>query len=203
MTTTDLIDRTTLRDVIFDRVPGEPVDALAKSLQGHGALAATVPGFTSFPIPLRNTVVRAIASGVSELLGLNLGDLALAGWNRYARLREAALRTVEAPTRTEFIEMVKHQIKSSHHPSVELFIDGRSVTTIPIGLNIVFEMKAVVAVVQKGELTAIESGTCTVTAILDLAGAVIANKKRQFDLSGAIRLRRGVPLLSRQAGPGA
>ncbi|WP_458318283.1 hypothetical protein [Mycolicibacterium brisbanense] len=193
MTTTDLIDRT-LRDIIFDRVPGEPVDALAKSLQGHGALAATVPGLTSFPTPLRNAVGRAVASGVSDLLGLSLGDLAVAGWNRYARLREAALRTVEAPTRSEFIEMVRHQIKSSHHPSVELFIDGRSVATIPISLDVVFEMKAVVAVVQKGELTAIEAGTCAVTVILDFAGAIIANKKRQFELSGAVRLRRGVPL---------
>jgi hypothetical protein len=203
MTTAILTDTATVCDVIFDGVPGEPVDALAKSLREQAALAAAVPGFTGFGSALRNAVGREMARRVSDLLGLDLGDLAIAGWKRYQRLMEAARRTYDAPGRTEFVEMVKHQIKSSHHPSIELFIDGRSAATIQVGLDVIFEMEAVVAVVKKGELTAIDSGKCTVTVMLDVAGAVVAKKQRQFDLPGAIRLRHGVPLSGGQASPAA
>ena len=149
MTTALLTDTATVRDVIFDGVSGEPVGALANSLREQGALGTGVPGFAGFASPLRTAVGREMARRVSDLLGLDLGDLVVAGWNRYARLREAALRTHDAPTRTEFVEMVKHQIKSSHHPNIELFIDGTSRATIQVGLDVVFEMEGVVAVVKK------------------------------------------------------
>jgi hypothetical protein len=196
MTTPILIETATVRDVIFDGVHGEPVDALAKSLRGQGAI-----GSTGVSAALRGAVVREVAREVSDLLGMDLGDIAIAGWNRYERLRDAARRTQDAPTRTEFVEMVKHQIISSHRPSIEVFIDGTPGPTIHTGVDVIFEMVAVVAVVSQGQLTAIESGKCTVTATLTVEGAVIAKKQRQFDLPGAIRLRHGVPLLGRQTGP--
>jgi hypothetical protein len=196
MTTPMLTDTATIRDIIFDGVHGEPVDALAKSLREQGAL-----GRTGVSAALRGAVVKQLAREVSDLLGMDLGDLAIAGWNRYERLRDAARRTHDAPTRTEFVEMVKHQITSSHRPSIEVLIDGRPGPTIHLGVDAIFEMQAVVAVVKNGELTAIDSGKCTVTATLTVEGAVIAKKQRQFDLPGAIRLRDGVPLLGRQRGP--
>lgn len=202
MTTAILIGTATVRDVIFDGIPGEPVDALAKSLRGQGTLGTAVPGFSGFGPALRGAVGREMARRVNDLLGLDLGDLAIAGWKRYERLREAARRTHDAPTRTEFVELVKHQVKSSHHPSIELFVDGRSAAVIQVGLDVIFEMQGVVAVMKKGQLTAIESGKCTVTATLDVAGAVVAKRQRQFDLPGAIRLRHGVPLTGQRRDPG-
>jgi hypothetical protein len=61
------------------------------------------------------------------------------------------------------VALVTHEIESSHHPTVELSIDGKSIATIEIELQIAFAMAGVLAVVRQTRLTAIKSGTCTVT----------------------------------------
>jgi hypothetical protein len=96
------------------------------------------------------------------------------------------------------VALVTHRIESNHRPTVELFIDGKSVGTIEMELDVAFDMAGVVAVVREARLMAIRSGNCTVTGTLAIARAVVAQQRRQFDLPGAVRLHHGVALLPTQ-----
>jgi hypothetical protein len=138
---------------------------------------------------------REVAAEVDGLLSQDLLDLVSAGWSRYQKLTEAARRTRDAPDTEEVVAMATHQIESSHHPTVELFIDGKSVGTIEVKLDVTFDIAEVLAVVHEGRLTEIRSGNCKVTGTLAVEGIVMAERSRKFDLPGALRLRHGVALV--------
>jgi hypothetical protein len=191
MTTDALNDTATVRDLLFGSEPAKATDALAESLRGHGTirtLVAGLPGLTA-------VVEREVASATAGLLSLNLLDVAVAGWKRYEALREAARRTRDASAAEEVVALATHRIESSHHPTVELFIDGKSVGTVDVELDVGFDIAGVVAVVRQARLTAIRSGNCTVTGTLAIEQTVVAKRQRKFDLPGAVRLHRGVALL--------
>jgi hypothetical protein len=184
---------------LFGDVPGEPIDALAESLREHGTLRGVVPGL---PGPAKAAVDREVAAAADGLLSLNLADLVVAGWKKYEAIMKAARSTRDDRNATEIVDLVTHTIQSSHYPSVALFVDGKSTATIKIDLQIAFTMAGVLAVVQQARLTAIRSGTCTVTGSLAVQQTVITKRQRKFDLPGAISLRQGVPLLAGVASTG-
>jgi hypothetical protein len=187
--TTPLNETATLRDLLFGDEPGTPIDALTESLHEHGTLRALTTS-----LPGLGAVEREVANAMDGLLSGNLVDLAAAGWTKYDALIQAAKRTHDAPNTEEVVAMATHKIESSHHPSVELHVDGNSIGTIEMALEITFTMAAVLAVVKQGRLTAIRSGSCTVAGSLTVAGIEAAKKQRKFDLPGAVRLRHGIAL---------
>ena len=191
MTSAALNETATVRDLLFGGMPVEPTGALAESLHEHGTVKRFVTGLPG----LTAVIEREVATELGGLLSLNLLDLAGAGWNRYKALREAARRTRDAPTTEEVVALATHRIESSHHPTVELFIDGKSVGTIEVELDVAFGMAGLLGVIRQARLTAIRSGNCTVTGTLAIERIVVAQRRRQFDLPGAVGVRHGVALL--------
>jgi hypothetical protein len=127
---------------------------------------------------------------------VNLTDLVVAGWKRYEALREAARRTENAPPTTEeIVALATHRIEANYPVTIEMLVDARSVGTIDVKMNVGFDVAGVLAVVRQARLTAVRSGTCTVTGKLTIEGAVVAQGKRGLDLPGAVQLRRGLALL--------
>lgn len=196
MTTAALNDTATVRDLLFGGMPVEPTDALAESLRQHGTLKTVLPGFPG----LTAAVEREVAAEAGGVLSLDLFDLALAGWKRYEALREAARRTRDAPTTEEIVALATHRIESSHHSTIEVFVDDKSVASIEVELTVAFDMAGVLAVVRHARLMAIRSGNCTATGKLAIKGTDVAHRQRGFDLPGAVRLRHGVALLGPAAG---
>ena len=188
--TAPLNETATLRDLLYGDAPGTPIHAVTESLREHGTVRALTPG-----VPGLAAVEREVANAMDGLLSLNLVDLAAAGWKKYDALRDAAKRTRDAPNTEEVVALATHKIESTHHPSVELYVDGKSIGTIEMTLEITFTMSAVLAVVKQARLTAIKSGNCTVAGSLTVAGFEVAKKQRKFDLPGAVRLRHGIALL--------
>ncbi len=185
----------TVRDLIFGDARGEPTRALAQSMRDRGAVknvAARFPG-------LNGAIEHEIAAEAGGALALNLWDLAVAGWKKYEEVRKAARRTLDAPPWKETVVMARHQIVSSHRPTIDLYINGRPAGAIDVELTVTFDMAGVRAVICRGRLTEIQSGDCTVTGTLAIDKAVVAKKQREFDLPGAVTLRHGVALVEPMA----
>ncbi len=193
--TTPLNETATLRDLLFGDAPGTPIDMVTEALHEQGTVKALLPG-----MPGLAAVEREVASTMDGLLSLNLIDLAAAGWKKYDALRRAAKRTRDAPQTEEVVALATHKIESTHHPCVELHVDGESFGSIEMTVEITFTMAAVLAVVKQARLTAIKSGDCTVAGSLTVAGYEVAEKRRKFDLPGVVRLGHGIALLEDDAG---
>jgi hypothetical protein len=123
-------------------------------------------------------------------------DLLIAGWKKYDALTDAARRTRYAQGTMEKVGLATHQIKSSHTSTVQLFIDGRSAGTLEVEVSVAFKIIAVRCVISQARLTAIETGTCSITGAIAVDGNEMLNRQCGFDLPGAVRLRGGVPLLA-------
>lgn len=183
------IGNATVRDLLFGDAPQSSTGVLEDSLHDHGTVRAMVPPMQAAEAE------RQIAAATDGLLSLNLADVAAVGWKKYAALSNAARSTRGSPSSTEVVTLVTHKIESSHHPTVDVTLDGTPLATINIDLELCFTMAGVNAVIQRGRLMNIRTGTCTVTGSLTVQQISVAKKERRFALPGAIRLREGIPLL--------
>jgi hypothetical protein len=193
--TTPLDERATARGLLFGSTPGVPADRLTQSLHEHGIVAARLHG-----MPGLADVERAVAESTDGLLSISLVDLLTAGWTKFDALRQAALRTRAAPHTQETVVMATHTIQSSHKPSVELYVNGTSLGTVDMTLEIAFALAGVKAVVQQARIVAVTSGTCAVSGSLTIAGKQAAKAGRTLDLPGAVRFRHGIALLDINSG---
>jgi hypothetical protein len=189
MTTLTLDEASTVRDLLFGDARDEATNAIAGSLRDHGTVRLLVP-----PV-LAPAAEREVASATDGLLSLNLADVAAAGWKRYDALVKAARSTRDSPTAKEVVTVMTHKIQSSHHPTVDMELDGRTIATINIGLELTFSIAGGTALVQRGRLMEIHTGTCTVIGSLTVQQVPIVQRQRKFDLPGMVQLRNGIPLL--------
>ena len=68
--------------------------------------------------------------------------------------------------------------------------------TIHLDLSFLFDVQAVLAGIRDGQLVALHSGHCDVTATLAIEKSEVASKQDRFTLPGVIPLNPGIRLLS-------
>jgi hypothetical protein len=142
-----------------------------------------------------NHEIAAVADG---LLNLDFGDVLMSGWRKYTNLTEAAERTLASPGSEEVVALATHRVSSTHHPSVELLVDGIKVHTFVFELTVVFDLTGVAAVLRRGSLVALRGGECVVTATLTLEGTPLElSRKSRIDLALVVALHRPIPLVRR------
>jgi hypothetical protein len=149
-----------------------------------------------FPEMTRKAAVQEAATAAAALLKVDLIGVLVRGWREHRDIVSAARRTLAAPASTELVSMTEHEITLDQHPSVSVLVDGQRVATVELGLSLVFDVKALLLLISGGRLVAVRSGRCDITAALAVQGADVLVKQAPLDLPGAIRLGRGVRLLS-------
>jgi Protein of unknown function (DUF2510) len=196
MMATPLLNETaTAGDLLFGGQSLDAADALVGSLREQDTLNAVVARFPG----IQSLAEREVAREANGLLSLDLFDLLIDGWKKYDALIEVARRTRDKPGTEEKVELATHQIKFSQPSSVEVFVNGKSAGTLEVELSVAFKIAVLRGVVSEARLTAIETGTCTVTGAFAVDSNELAKRQRGFDLPGAVRMRGGVPLLARVA----
>ena len=190
MSTSALTETVTVRDLLYGDAPVEPTQALADSLQQSGTvsnLVARFPGVSSL-------VEGEVAKEIDGLLSQSVLDLAVDGWKKFTELMDAARRTGDNPAAREAVKLVTHRIEFSHPWTVEVLVNGKSAGTLEVELAVSLDIDVVVLVVQRGRITAIESGRCFVTAALEIAQTEVVKRQGRFNLGGEIPLGRGLML---------
>jgi uncharacterized protein DUF2510 len=187
--TTPLNDTATVRELFFDGSPGEPVDTLKQLMREHDTNVGL------FPPSLIEAARHEIADTATGFMSVNLADVAAAGWKKYDALKKAARSTRDDRDATELVSLTTHKITSSQHPSIDLSLDGKRLATVEVALEVALTIVGLIAVVKQGRLTEIQAGSCTASGSLAIQGVEMIKRQRKFDLPGAFRLGRGVPLL--------
>jgi hypothetical protein len=164
------------------------VDTLAQLMSEHGTKIGLCPQ------SLIEAARHELADATTGFMSTNLADVAAAGWKKYDALKGAARRTRDDPQAKQLVSLITHKIASSHHPTVDVYVDDKRLATIEIELEIALTITGVIAVVQQGRLTEIRSGSCTASGSLGVQQVEMIKRKRKFDLYGAFRLGHGVSL---------
>jgi hypothetical protein len=173
----------------------DTVEVLARALSEQGVSQSAIQGLRKLSGSALEAVNHQIATVADGLLNLDLGDVLLSGWHKYTDLTKAAEHTLASPGSEEVMVLAAHRVDSTHHPSVELLIDGVKVYTFAFELKVVFDLNGVVAVVRQGNLVALRCGECMVAVTLTLDGTPLElSRKGRIDLAPVVRLHRPIPL---------
>jgi hypothetical protein len=167
---------------------------------GHPLLSAQVadnlPALDSLPRITRDAAIGEARAAVAGLLDISLVGVLVAAWRTHHDLTTAARRTLAVPGSTELVTLAEHQVTSTAHPYIAVFVDGCHVATIQLDLSLLFDVKALLAGIRGGRLTALHSGRCDVTATLAIDHTDVLSKQTSFQLPGAIPLNPGIRLLA-------
>jgi hypothetical protein len=143
----------------------------------------------------RKAAVHEAAVTVAGLLKVDLIGALARGWREHRDIVSAARRTLAGPGSTELVSMSAHEVTVDQRPSVSVLVDGQPVTTLQLGLSIVFDVNALLLGISGGRLVAVHSGRCEITATLAVQGADLLVRHAHFELPGVVSLRRSIRLL--------
>jgi hypothetical protein len=192
----------TARSFLFDDTSGaDTAEALNRSLGEHGVARTAIHGVGRLSGSALQAVDREIGTVTDGLLDLDIGDMLVSGWRKYAALTKAAHSTLAAPGSEEVVVLATHRITFTHRPQIDLFVDDVKVNTLGFQLTMVFDVNGLVAVVRSGELVALRGGECVLTATLSLEGGQLAQQQRRIDLPVVVRLRPAIALVGGDATP--
>lgn len=174
---------------------GSVADVIEQTISDEDVAGAALRSVRRLPQSAIASVDHEVASMTEGLLDLDLGDLLITGWRKYAKLTDAARRTLAVPGSREIVTLATHRIRSAYTPRVDLVVNGATLHSFEFALEIVFEVTALEAVVRAGTLASLNGGRCVVTATLSLDGARLAGRQRTVDLELLLRLDPPRPLI--------
>jgi hypothetical protein len=174
---------------------GDAVDGLARALADHGGLARTGVALGRLSSAASRAVCRRVAEVAVALTDIDVGDVVVAGWRKYAALANAAWRTLDNPGSEELVDLASHRITSVHHPELAVLVDDVPVGSVRFELRLDLVVRALVGIVREGRLTAVEAGRCRLSASLSCFDLTLAARETELDLGAVVNLGAGVPLV--------
>ncbi|MFD7631441.1 hypothetical protein ACFV7Q_36450 [Streptomyces sp. NPDC059851] len=191
----------TVRAFLLGPESEQSAESIAGSLHDHHAATGILPGRQGLTGAADRAVETELARVVNGFLDLDLFSLLAHGWAKHSDLRAAAHRTRLSPEAPELVALATHSITSTHHPSVELLVDGAPVGTVDVELAVAFHLRALVAAVENAWLTALHSGQCDIEAKLAVRRIPVAARQGRLELPVGRRLRSPIELLPPHAPP--
>ena len=161
--------------------------ALARALDEHGVLGSLDTALGLVAQTTREAAGDQVAAVADGVLGLDLGDLVVAGWRKQGQLAAAAERTAANPGSSEVVELATHRVSSAHHPSVELLVNDAHVATVTFDLEVEFVVKALVVTVRDGHVVSLHTGSCDLAATLAAEGVQLASRRGHLELPLVVR----------------
>jgi hypothetical protein len=170
--------------------------ALAQALDEEGVLGSKDAAMRLVTQTLRQAAEDQVAVVADGLLGLDLGDLVIAGWRKQEKLAAAAEHTAANPGSSVLVELATHRISSVHRPYVELLLNEQHLMNVNFELTIEFVVTALAVTVRDGHVVSLHAGNCDVSATLDAEGIRLASRQDHLELPLVVRW----PLLLRLGG---
>jgi len=155
-------------------------------LDGTATLNAPTPWPREVSSIAANVPHGNIVAAVLDTLNVPIGNVIMNGWNKHHLVREAQKETLGPPATTEFVRLGKHSIKSTHHPRIDLDINGVRKEILKLDLAITLDIETVGVVVTGGKITGIEPGNAIVSAVLKAGEFVVREvKSKPLALGGS------------------
>jgi hypothetical protein len=141
-------------------------------------------------------VCQAVVSKLSQVLDFEVSDVLLDAFRIQSRLLTAARETHAQPGTLQRVTMKTYELPWEHQLELDVTVSGKHLVTVTAGLRLNLEVTALVAIVQRGELTDLEGGRYRVAAHLTVQGREIVSNERLFELLYELKCGPGIPLIS-------
>jgi len=120
----------------------------------------------------------------------------LAGaWNTEGILVKYLDKEKYPPDKTVIVPLVKHSIKSSHHPYIEVLVDDVAMGKVHLDIVIEMVLEGFNLKIQDGKIKAIATGICKAKGSVGLDGVTLMEEKmKPISLPGIISLKDGIEI---------
>jgi hypothetical protein len=183
----------TARTVLFGEAT--PADAVAGTPGWRAVLDGLEVALAAVSPAGRALAGAEVASALTGLLNLDLGETVIGGWRTHRRIVEAAAATRADPSASEVVQLATHRVEATHRPYVEIVVNGVTIATVGFELTIALDIDAVLATVRRARIVAVHGGRITATVALTAAGRELVARAVTFDPALIVSLGDGVTLL--------
>jgi hypothetical protein len=183
--------------LLGDPSTGDDVTRLGQVIEENGFAGTALKAVGALTQSARAEFAEQLAAAIGPLLEIDFGDVLVLGWTKHREVTDVARRTLKAAGTSETVYLVSHQITSTHHPLVELFIDDTRLHTFTFDVAITVDLAGAALTIQSGRLLDARFGRVTVTAELRLQDMQrpLVQQQRELDLRPALRFGDGIPLV--------
>lgn len=136
---------------------------------------------------LRELARQEVAEALSELLDFDLTDLLLDAWSHWDQLLEAADKTRADRQLRLPVEVAEQTFTGHCEATLDVTVDGSPKAELPVRLEIELTVRALVATLRRGCITAVTSGECRVEVLLAVDGVALSTETLTLDLTVTVR----------------
>jgi hypothetical protein len=183
----------TLRMVLFPTPEfATAVAATLSALAAAGSLGREILGL---PDAAKAVVGDKVGETVAFLAGTEVRDILTHGWRLDREIHTAAKETASDPSATRSVNLLKHRVTSTYHPTVEVYLDRVHLKTLHLEIGAALTVDAVEAVVRGGRLVSVDVGDVEVAVNISVEGHALPGRASRVDLRGGIRLGDGIVIV--------
>jgi len=151
------------------------------------------PGIVGWDI-----IVDEVKSEIESLLDIGLPEVLAKAWNTEGMLVKYLDKEKYPPEETVVVPLVKHSIKSTHHPYVEVMIDDAAIGKVHLDIAIEMMLEGFNLKIQNGMIKAIATGVCKAKGSIGIEGTTLMEKQmKPIALPGIIALKDGIEITSK------
>jgi hypothetical protein len=180
------VEEPTARSLLFDTP--EQADAVLKGEHKIDEAMGKLSQVT------RKVAQREIRRAILDVLDIGLAGVVQRGWKKHDALLAAGRRTSEGGR--EVVVLADHTTTSTHQPHISITIDGVDLGTITMAVVMSLRLVGITAVVERGQLVAVETGSIAATAKLSVEDVPITNRSQTIDAVACMRLAKPLSLTS-------
>jgi len=132
---------------------------------------------------------------IGELLDIKITDILVRAWKQHAELQQYIQGEKDHPEESVLVPLSRHEVKSVHHPSLEIFIDDHLLGKMVFDLTVTFKLKGLILKIQDAGIQEIHTGECKGTGEFKFGDIVLMKKESEtILLPGCISLGHGISL---------
>jgi hypothetical protein len=183
-----------LWNVLFDG--DESVHSTAARLEAHPDLGDLRERLTRVSVPGFADAVRStVAERLQAVLATPIDEIIGGALSTYRTLREYRDSKAHPPDEVALVPLLTHTIESTHHPYLEILIDGLPPRKIPFEVRAALVIDGATLQIQGGRIRELRVGSCKGEGSLSCGAVVLIEPKtRSIPLPGVIRFADGIPI---------
>lgn len=150
----------------------------------------------ALPENFYHDVFQVILDKLAELLEIDLlRGVFIPAWKTHPDLQEYCDPDKHPPGETAIVPLVEHSVTTSHLPTLEPSLAGRSLGELEFEVEGEFLVKGAILEVRDAKIVKVRLGDIKGTGTLGLAGVSFLQKEGDVDLIGSFDLAEGIPII--------
>jgi hypothetical protein len=136
-----------------------------------------------------------VTGKMMDLLDVDLVEIMVGAWSKYNELKKYGDSTKYPPKDTYLVSLAEHTFKTTHHPKVDVLVDGVKAKEIVFDVKLSLAVEGVTLVIRNGQIMGVKTGSCKGKGTFAYKDYPIIEKETEsFDLPGDINFEEGIPI---------